>query len=120
MMFWIFILHPYKVVKDRDYIQAGWILSSHVLLSAIYSHYLNWNWFQGWCAFLLTKWAASVYLFGHFSTSHSFLDVVDASANGYSVPFSMAANDYFTWIAYNSVTKTINANRSKIWGIKVA
>ena len=50
----------------------------------------------------------------------SFLDVVDASANGYSVPFSMAANDYFTWIAYNSVTKTINANRSKIWVIKVA
>ena len=50
----------------------------------------------------------------------SFLDVVDASANGYSVPFSMAANDYFTWIAYNSVTKNINANRSKIWVIKVA
>ena len=50
----------------------------------------------------------------------SLLDVVDASANGYSVPFSMAANDYFTWIAYNSVTKTINANRSKIWVIKVA
>ena len=77
MMFWIFILHPYKVVKDRDYVQAGWILSSHVLLSAIYSHYLNWNWFQGWFAFLLTKWVASVYLFGHFSTSHSFLDVVE-------------------------------------------
>ena len=50
----------------------------------------------------------------------SLLDVVDASANGYSVPFSMAANDYFTWVAYNSVTKTINANRSKIWVIKVA
>jgi len=50
----------------------------------------------------------------------SFLDVVDASANGYSVPFLMAANDYFTWIAYNSTTKTINQNRSKIWVIKVA
>ena len=35
MMFWIFILHPYKVVKDRDYVQAGWILSSHVLLLSL-------------------------------------------------------------------------------------
>ena len=50
----------------------------------------------------------------------SYLDIVDAAANGYSVPFSMAANDYLTWIAYNSTTKTINANRTKIWVIKVA
>ena len=50
----------------------------------------------------------------------SYLDVVDSSANGYSVPFSMAANDYFTWIAYCSTTKTINENRTKIWVIKVA
>ena len=50
----------------------------------------------------------------------SYLDMTDAAANGYSVPFSMAANDYFTWIAYCSVSKSINANRSKIWVIKVA
>ena len=50
----------------------------------------------------------------------SYLDVTDAAANGYSVPFIMAANDYFTWIAYNSVSKSINANRSKIWVIKVS
>ena len=50
----------------------------------------------------------------------SFLDVTDSAANGYSVPFSMAANDYFTWIGYNSGSTTINANRSKIWVIKVA
>ena len=50
----------------------------------------------------------------------SLLDMVDAAANGYSVPFSMAANDYFTWVAYNSTTQTITQNRSKIWVIKVA
>ena len=61
-----------------------------------------------------------IYKNGAAYGNDSLLDVVDASANGYSVPFSMAANDYFTWVAYCSTTKTINQNRSKIWVIKVA
>ena len=50
----------------------------------------------------------------------SYLDMVAGAANGYSVPFQMAVNDYFTWIAYCSSSSLINANRSKIWVIKVA
>ena len=50
----------------------------------------------------------------------SLLDMVSGGANGYSVPFQMAANDYFTWVAYTSSASAINQNRSKIWVIKVA
>lgn len=61
-----------------------------------------------------------IYKNGSAYGNDSLLDMVAGAANGYSVPFSMAANDYFTWVAYCSSTSTINANRSKIWVIKVA
>jgi len=61
-----------------------------------------------------------IYKNGASYGNDSYLDAVAAAANGYSVPFSMAANDYFTWIAYCSTSSTINQNRSKIWVIKVA
>jgi len=61
-----------------------------------------------------------IYKNGAAYGNDSLLDMVAGGANGYSVPFSMAAGDYFTWVAYTSVSALINANRSKIWVIKVA
>jgi hypothetical protein len=61
-----------------------------------------------------------IYKNGSAYGNDSLLDMVAGAANGYSVPFSMAANDYFTWVSYCSATSNINANRSKIWVIKVA
>jgi fatty acid desaturase 2 (delta-6 desaturase) len=104
MMFWIFVLHPYKVIKERDYVQAGWIASSHIIFSAIYRYFLGWTWIQGWTAFIATKWVSSVYLFGHFSTSHSFLDVVEKES-------------YPTWVDY-ALSHTVDIdtqNRLVCW-----
>ena len=61
-----------------------------------------------------------IYKNGAAYGNDSLLDMVAAAANGYSVPFQMAANDYFTWVGYASAASTINSNRSKIWVIKVA
>lgn len=61
-----------------------------------------------------------IYKNGSAYGNDSLLDMVAGAANGYSVPFAMAANDYFTWVSYCSATSNINANRSKIWVIKVA
>ena len=61
-----------------------------------------------------------IYKNGAAYGNDSLLDMVAGAANGYSVPFSMAAGDYFTWVSYASSSSIINANRSKIWVVKVA
>mmetsp|Transcript_24602 Transcript_24602/g.30085 ORF Transcript_24602/g.30085 Transcript_24602/m.30085 type:complete len:447 (+) Transcript_24602:2544-3884(+) len=78
MLFWLMFLHPRKVIRDGDVEQGIYILSSHVLRTIIFQWATGWQ--SAWYSYLVGYWGAmwvsGVYLFGHFSLSHTHMDVV--------------------------------------------
>jgi fatty acid desaturase len=66
MMYWVFYLHPRKIIHDKNISQATIVLAGHAL--RIY--------FIGVSYHLLSLWLTGVYLFGHFSLSHTFTPTV--------------------------------------------
>jgi fatty acid desaturase 2 (delta-6 desaturase) len=78
--FWAFYLHPREILLKRDWIQAAFILLGEACriglfmmngYSVLHSVLLN-------CA---TTWVSDVYLFGHFSLSHTFTPIIDEDDN---------------------------------------
>jgi len=49
----------------------------------------------------------------------NFLDGGDISGGSYTLLMPMSANDYVDYLAYLTANGNINANRSKVWAVKV-
>jgi len=81
MFFWIFYLHPRKIIRDGNVSQAcivalghsSRILSFMVLGNTDIYHALSYH--------FLSLWVSGIFLFGHFSLSHTFTPVVEANEN---------------------------------------
>lgn len=67
MMHWVFYLHPRKIIHDKNISQATIVLAGHAL--RIY-------FMKGILYHLISLWITGVYLFGHFSLSHTFTPTV--------------------------------------------
>lgn len=80
MMSWVFVLHPYYVLKKRKLIDCIAMIFSHCFQTYIFKKAMDCSILYAYFNFLITKWIASVYLFGHFSISHTFTDTVRKDA----------------------------------------
>ena len=80
MMSWVFVLHPYYVLKKRKIVDCTAMIVSHCFQTYLFKKAMGCSILYAYFHFLITKWIASVYLFGHFSISHTFTDTVRKDA----------------------------------------
>merc|ERR1719419_616071 len=83
MLFWLFYLHPRKIIRDKAVFNGITMFVGHAVRTALVKALcpgITWTgaYFYGP---LLSSWFAGMYLFGHFSTSHTFLPVVQENEN---------------------------------------
>jgi len=77
MLFWLFYLHPRKVIRSANYEEGVWMLSSHIITTALISHLGDMSVGAAYLAFWYTRWIAGMYLFVNFSLSHTHCDTVE-------------------------------------------
>ena len=89
MLFWVFYLHPRKIIRDRDYVQGFFTLSGHVLRTYVIHKASGYSMWYSYMYLMACMYVSGVYLFGHFSTSHTFMPVVKGSDNPTWVEYSL-------------------------------
>ncbi len=81
MIFWMYFLHPRKVIRDMDVVQGLFMLSSHIIRTQVYMTFGGFSLGQAYALFFLCQVVSGMYLFGHFSLSHTFTPVVEENDN---------------------------------------
>lgn len=87
MSYWIFLLHPLHVIRNFKLLEGCVMVFSHIIHTTIFKTALQCSYVYAYFLFFVTKWIAGIYLFGHFSTSHTFTKTVKAMT-------------YPTWVDY--------------------
>ena len=72
MMYWVFYLHPRKIIRDKNISQATLVIVGHAMRIFF---------MKGAMYHIMSLWVTGVYLFGHFSLSHTFTPTVPIDEN---------------------------------------
>jgi fatty acid desaturase len=88
-LFWLLYLHPRKIIRDRNATQALIVSVGHVSRLALFMKMGNATMYQALWYHFLSIWVAGLYLFGHFSLSHTFMPVVETNDNPNWVRYSL-------------------------------
>ena len=78
MAFWLLFLHPRECFRKGLVEQLGWMLASHLGRTALIAQATGWGYAASYGAFACCMWCSGVYLFGHFSLSHTHLATVNS------------------------------------------
>ena len=89
VFFWILYLHPRKIIRDRNIAQAFTVSSGHLSRIALFMCIGNASFKYALLYHFITLWVSGVYLFGHFSLSHTFMPVVETNENPSWVRYSL-------------------------------
>ena len=89
MFFWIFYLHPRKIIRDTNVSQACIIAFGHSTRILSFMVLGNTDIYHALFYHILSLWVSGVFLFGHFSLSHTFTPVVKADENPNWVRFAI-------------------------------
>ena len=89
MLFWLFYLHPRKIIREKSFEQGFWMLCSHTVRPALMSYLSGMGFGQAYLLHWVSLWIAGQYLFGHFSLSHTHTDTVEADENVNWVEFAV-------------------------------
>lgn len=81
MPFWTFYLHPRKVIYDKNLLQAIFVVSGHAIRVFLYMKMRPTSVVYALFYHFMAIWATGIYLFGHFSLSHTFTPIVDRDDN---------------------------------------
>lgn len=81
MFFWVLYLHPRKIIRDRNISQACIVLVGHT--SRIFSFMIlgKMDVYHALLCHVGSLWVSGVFLFGHFSLSHTFTPIVKEDEN---------------------------------------
>ena len=90
MLFWLFYLHPRKIIRDKKFEQGFWMLASHTIRPALMASVSGLGFGQCYLLHWVSLWIAGQYLFGHFSLSHTHTDTVEADENKNWVEFAVS------------------------------
>jgi len=74
--FWMYVLHPRQVLRKKNAEEATWMILAHVVRTAAIKLASGYSWQTSYAWFTFGNWIAYMYLFAHFSTSHTHLDTV--------------------------------------------
>lgn len=99
LLFWMFFLHPSKALKSSKYEELAWMIAAHVVRTWVIKAVTGFSLKASYGLFLSTMWLSGCYLFAHFSTSHTHLDVVPA-------------DKHISWVRY-AVDHTIDIDPSQ-------
>jgi len=72
MMYWVFYLHPRKIIQDKNISQATIVIAGHALRIFF---------MKGVVYHIISLWITGMYMFGHFSLSHTFTPTVSIDEN---------------------------------------
>lgn len=104
MLFWIFYLHPRKIFRDRDLTQAFYTLSGHLGRTYLIHHMTGLSWLPSYGLLMASTYVTGIYLFGHFSTSHTFMPVVARDENpnwvSYSLEHTVDIDTQNPWVSW--------------------
>ena len=89
MLFWIFYLHPRKVIRDKDWFTGLMMILGHVGRTSIIQYQTGYSMLGSYGITMASMYVTGIYLFGHFSTSHSFLPVIASDKNPSWVEYSL-------------------------------
>jgi len=81
MPLWTFYLHPKKVIHDKNLKQALYMIIGHAARISLYMKLLPTTFARAFCYHFMAIWVCGIYLFGHFSLSHTFTPTVDKNDN---------------------------------------
>jgi fatty acid desaturase 2 (delta-6 desaturase) len=81
MFFWIFYLHPRKIVRDQNISQACIVALGHSSRVLLFMMLGNTDMYHALIYHMVSLWVSGIFLFGHFSLSHTFTPVVNADEN---------------------------------------
>jgi fatty acid desaturase len=105
MLFWIYYLHPRKILKDRDYEQGLYTLIGHIGRTYIIYKVSDMTILESYLTLMTSMYVSGIYLFGHFSTSHTFMPIVNKTENPNWVEYSInhtvdinTQNSFVCWI----------------------
>jgi fatty acid desaturase len=101
MLFWLFYLHPRKVIKAKKWNEAFWMVSSHIVITYLIAQTTGMSTGSAYAAFWFTRWIGGMYLFGNFSLSHTHCDVIDA-------------DEHRNWVEY-AVHHTVDIEPGTFW-----
>lgn len=87
MFFWIYYLHPRKIIRDLDFVQGTLVLSGHCVRTSLISAVTGWNLSTSYLFLTLQMFGSGMYLFGNFALSHTTTPVV-------------AEDEHPTWVHY--------------------
>jgi len=89
MLFWIYYLHPRKIIRDKDYVQGVFTLMGHISRTYVIHKMTGYSYLHSYLWLMSCMYVSGIYLFGHFSTSHSFMPIVQQSENPSWVEYSL-------------------------------
>lgn len=106
--FWSFVKDPLHCIKHGWWVQLFWMVAGHVARYWAMTNYLlpeaSPVWAYLW-ACTIPSWFGGIYIFGHFSTSHTHLPVIDSDQTKNWVRYAIEhtvdispQNDAVNWI----------------------
>ena len=87
MAFWVYYLHPRKMIRDLDVVQGVCSAAGHVVRTELISRVTGWGYGASYLFLMLQMVGTGMYLFGNFSLSHTTTPVVES-------------DEHPTWIHY--------------------
>jgi fatty acid desaturase len=81
MPFWALYLHPRKVIRDKNAVQASFMLFGHITRIFLFMKFAPTDVFHASFYHFIAIWLTGIYLFGHFSLSHTFTPTIDKNEN---------------------------------------
>ena len=79
-LLWITVLHPRQAICNGEFRQLGVMIASHVVPMWIFC-YNDYSLLQSVGVHCASTWFSNMYLFGHFSLSHTFCSIVEENDN---------------------------------------
>ena len=76
-LFLQYIDHPRQMIRDRDYKQMIIAIFSYICKILLFINLGNYTFTQSMFIYHCMMWLTSLYLFGHFTLSHSSTDIID-------------------------------------------
>jgi fatty acid desaturase len=103
--FWELYLHPRQIIRDKNWRQGFWVILGHVVRTYLFMTIGGFVWYQALVYHMCSSWWGHMYLFGHFSLSHTTTDVIendeDPSWVRYAIEHSVdinPQNPLISWI----------------------
>lgn len=89
VMFWTFYLYPRKIIRDNNIKQALIVSIGHLSRIFLFMQIGNASFKYALLYHFITLWVTGVYLFGHFSLSHTFTPTIEPNENPNWVRYSL-------------------------------